>query len=258
MTTDVAVRGEVQPAGLDGLADIANREHASAEKMMSTALSHAIRSGLALLRVRESVASGEWIGWLEQNFHGSRDRACVYMRIAWHRNALSEEMSIVAAQEALRGKPGPVPHGSNGRGLNTRPRLDEHTFVEIRALHEQGLSAPAIAAAIGVSTNTVYRTVVPGYAEKVMEQSRRANRRAREKKNEQMRAERQRKLEAAIKRKAGTSIADSYSNLRKLAASLDAASTDAQSRAHKERIGRALAALYRIEDDLRFCLGADD
>lgn len=194
MTTDIAVRGEVQPSGLSGLADIANREHAAAEKMMSTALSHAIRSGLAL-------------------------------------NALSEEMSVTAAREALRGKPGPIPHGSNGQGFSRRPRLDEHTFVEITALHEQGMSAREISGTLGVSTNTVYRTVVPGYAEKVMEQSRRANRRAREKKNEQMRAERQRKLEAAIKRKAGTSIADSYSNLRKLAASLDAASTDAQSRA---------------------------
>jgi hypothetical protein len=64
---------------------------------------HAIAAGEALLAAKGQVQYGQWLGWVDDHFHGSRRTAQVYMRMA--RNAdvahLAGQSSIKQALEAI-------------------------------------------------------------------------------------------------------------------------------------------------------------
>jgi Protein of unknown function (DUF3102) len=88
---------------LASLAEAANREHSAGEAAYASAVDHAIAAGEALLAAKGQVQYGQWLGWVDDHFHGSRRTAQVYMRMA--RNAdvghLAGQSSIKQALEAI-------------------------------------------------------------------------------------------------------------------------------------------------------------
>lgn len=67
---------------LTSIATDINREHDLAKRAAGEALEHARRCGELLAQAKAGIGHGNWAGWLEEHFTGSRRTAQVYMRIA--------------------------------------------------------------------------------------------------------------------------------------------------------------------------------
>jgi hypothetical protein len=70
---------DIEEADLDELAAIANKWHDAA---VGTYLESAWHAGSALIAAKAQLDHGQWLPWLESYFHGSRQTAADYMRIA--------------------------------------------------------------------------------------------------------------------------------------------------------------------------------
>lgn len=73
---------DLAESNLDELAAMANRFHAEVEAAGQSMLVAAWRAGQALLSAKALCEHGEWLPWLEANFHGSARTAQVYMQLA--------------------------------------------------------------------------------------------------------------------------------------------------------------------------------
>src|SRR5215212_3515954 len=90
---------------LDVLASRINEEHRQVEVAVTTALSHAIRTGRLLVRAKEGVPHGSWSAWLTENFEGSDRTARTYMRVYTHREELVDNQqnpATLSLDAALR------------------------------------------------------------------------------------------------------------------------------------------------------------
>lgn len=89
------------------LATKINQEHAACCQAASDALEHGIRCGELLQEAKANCQQGEWLGWLEQYFEGSRRTVQVYIRLASNREAVtsnaqkSAHLSLKGALELL-------------------------------------------------------------------------------------------------------------------------------------------------------------
>jgi hypothetical protein len=101
---------DLEEADLGELAVIANKFHneaGAAAESMQVAMWNA---GQALLIAKERCEHGEWLPWLDANFHGSRRRAQRYMELARKYDSVSHldpAQSIRAALEVITKKPEP-------------------------------------------------------------------------------------------------------------------------------------------------------
>jgi hypothetical protein len=95
------------------LAALANRHHTEIVRAIRSAVEHAWHAGRALQAAKNQTKHGEWLGWLEHNFHGSHDTARNYMTLASnyeHARDLDSAPSIRSALEAIQpDKPKPEP-----------------------------------------------------------------------------------------------------------------------------------------------------
>lgn len=106
-------------AGMDApsLASLANSEHELARKSGESMIEHAARAGEALVAAKAQVPHGEWLPWLEENFHASQQTASRYMMIASNYSRVSnlEEPSLRKALSSISSNGA---HVANNSGEN--------------------------------------------------------------------------------------------------------------------------------------------
>ena len=106
--------GEIEQrnaTGLDVIASRINEEHRACTQAAISALEHAIRAGQMLLEAKAKAGHGNWLGWLDANFEGSRSTAHAYMKLARRQDELNSQrsgnLSIDGALRALAAPPDP-------------------------------------------------------------------------------------------------------------------------------------------------------
>jgi hypothetical protein len=110
------------------LADLANREHALARTSALEMVEHAINAGEALLRAKAKKGHGDWLGWLADNFDGSRQTAQAYMRVSKSQRAgllTGDEPSLRKALEAIAVEMRSPVYDRNAAGLHEGVDLNE-------------------------------------------------------------------------------------------------------------------------------------
>lgn len=234
---------------LRAIADRANAEHAEALAAVRSALIHAINCGDALLEARPLVPEGRWMDWLRDNFDGSQASAQQYMRLAFYKEHIlgaGEALQIKSAYTYLRGLPAIDGRARRGR----RPPPPEEQVSEARRLREAGMTYDAIGEVLAMSGKTIRIWLNP-QAGKTQNQAKRreyARRKA-------ARLALQEKERAALVKKSGGAVAESYSLLRRTAQALDRAAQEAAAREDRAAIVDALQAVHTAEDHLVRALG---
>jgi DUF3102 family protein len=64
------------------LAERINAEHGKAERALRSGVEHAARAGELLLKAKEKIGHGGWLGWLKDNVAFSERLAQAYMQLA--------------------------------------------------------------------------------------------------------------------------------------------------------------------------------
>lgn len=87
----------------DDLARAINTEHGQVETHKHNTIKHAIRCGELLLEMKQRVAHGNWLAWVEEHFEASERTARNYMEIAKSAAVadLSDETTMRSALRAL-------------------------------------------------------------------------------------------------------------------------------------------------------------
>ncbi len=99
---------DLEEADLGELAVIANKFHDEVEAAGTSMLVAAWSAGHTLRTAKERCEHGEWLPWLDANFHGSKRTAQVYMQIAENTQSaahLDSALSIRAALDAITKNP---------------------------------------------------------------------------------------------------------------------------------------------------------
>jgi hypothetical protein len=73
---------ELETLPVETLAEMANEAAAACEASGRKTVEHAIRCGRALLAAKAQVKHGEWLNWLQSNFHHTRQHADRFIEIA--------------------------------------------------------------------------------------------------------------------------------------------------------------------------------
>jgi hypothetical protein len=104
---------DLDAANLGELAVIANKFHDEVKAAGGNLLEAVWSAGQILLTAKERCEHGEWLPWLEANFHGSQRTARRYMQVASNRSCVADlvdldsTLSINAALDAITKKPEP-------------------------------------------------------------------------------------------------------------------------------------------------------
>jgi hypothetical protein len=96
---------------LPAIAADVRREVEAAEQSWRDAVAHAIRAGELLIEAKAQVKHGDWGGWLDANFPGSRTTATNYMRLAANRQSVADLPTVREAVAALAGRAPSRPGG---------------------------------------------------------------------------------------------------------------------------------------------------
>lgn len=241
-TTDLAAMD------LEGLARIANSEHAQVEARARAAVGeishgvlHGIRAGEALMEAKSRHdGNSNWTEWLDKNVGFRRATAQTYMRWAFYKDEITQLQDVPVTTHNLR---------QLLRGLPMVPRTTDRRTVpdedrqEIKELVTEGVSAMEVARRFDVHHSTVRRITDPDYDRKAKEKLKRKRDRQAAAKKALDRQER----DAAAKR-AGGDVAKSYSLVRQLASALDAAMSDADT--GRDDLRMALTYAHRAEDHI--------
>lgn len=244
---------ETHPEVLDAptladLAETANREHRLAGESARVALTHVLRVGEALLTARQQVeaSSGDWRGWVEENWDATYSSAEQYIRVYRHRESVPPDArNIVDALKAVVGL-------SAINGVPTK--YPEHVRAEALTMLEEGKNQREVSLALGVSIPTIQSWLHP---EKFQTRRQRERDRKRLERTRRERAERallQQERDQAV-RKIGGTVAESYSMLRKTAQRVDQAKEQAEGREARLALKAALTKLHAAEDDIVRALG---
>lgn len=209
---------------LDELATTINREHDLTKASLSTAVDHAIKTGLALQSAREIVPQGQWLEWLRSNVTVSIREATHYIRIAAYRELVSEATSYKSALRLIAGQP----------DANFRGALAGQWVKTARELRRTGKSYREIATIVGVSAHSVARQLDPEMKQRYLDT---AARKRRQRAAERKALERQER-DAEMKHHGGDAW-DAYVLIRKLAPLLD-----------QLKLASAYARCAAIEDEL--------
>lgn len=245
----VVVHGDVEvihaPTLLE-LAATANREHHATMAAVSSALRHAIGCGEALLAAKAIVEPGQWQHWLDENFDSQQNR--VYMRLAFYRDRLPCDISIVDAKALVRGLPA---LGNPGGGVKTFSAAVHDEVLELRAL---GWTRRAIAREVGVSRSTVDRWLQPDGPRR--ERERQAKRRAA---SAAARAavfadQRNREIGRAVRR-AGAAMAELYAMAERMQDVLAQAHDETEDREARAALSLAGEHYRKMRDEVVRALG---
>lgn len=233
---------DLSAMSLTELAARANSEHAETQRVMTWVVDHGVNVGLALLEVKSRhVGRSTWTRWMDENLTFARPIGQLYMRMAVYENEL-RDAGVVGGQKQIRrvlsGLP-PLP-----RTTDTRT-LDESLEKEARQLVADGTPKAEAARLLDVSTDTIYRWTSPDYSKKRVA----ARQRLRRKAQAAERALLEKEKADAIK-KAGGNISAAYGHVRKAAAELDAALSDATSPEVRTALRAALAGVHKAEDEI--------
>jgi Protein of unknown function (DUF3102) len=102
MTVDKIIDTEIVATTLPELASLANQYHAEAEGNIRSAVECAWHAGTALQSAKALCERGEWLPWLEANFHGSHDTASRYIKLASNFASVRNLDSSQSITEALK------------------------------------------------------------------------------------------------------------------------------------------------------------
>lgn len=93
-------------ADVDELITVANKFYDEAQAAAIGVLESAWKSGEALVKIKATMKHGEWLPWIEANFHGDASTATRYMQLANHASLhdLTKYDSINAALKAISAK----------------------------------------------------------------------------------------------------------------------------------------------------------
>jgi transcriptional regulator with XRE-family HTH domain len=229
---------ETARRSLDELADIANREHELTQAAATSMLEHAIAAGTALLEAKDLCGHGNWIPWLEANFHATGHLARIYMRLSRHQDKVREAgfTGIGQAQAWLAREGTPAAWDSKPPWVHEEAR---------RLRFDEKMTLKEIAEELRVSPTSVHRWVDPG----AYERARLATQRYMQRQRDAQAALERQGRERSIKR-AGGSIAESYAFVRRALQSLDRALEQEQDREAKEAIRSAMQRMYGVEDQI--------
>jgi hypothetical protein len=214
---------------LDELAEAVEREHQLVVQAGASMVEHAIRAGEALLAAKNQVPRGQWEAWTTSSFPDKHPKTLrLYMRLAKYQDRVRESQpgTITAAHRLLAGEP-VIPVDEEQREKALHMRKDGATYREI-AEH------------FDVTKERVLTWINPRYTERRrtrLQQQSRAARRA---------LHRQQRDAAA--RRAGGSVAEAYSLVRKALQALDGAVQAAEDKEAKQALNQAIARLHAAED----------
>ena len=79
---------------LEELAAAINYEHEWVGMASKAVLDHAVRCGELLIEAKKQIRHGEWSGWLDANFDGSRRTAQQYMYVARHPEVVAKAQDV--------------------------------------------------------------------------------------------------------------------------------------------------------------------
>ena len=101
-----------EPLGLTQLGDAIETAHQAARGAARTALDQALRCGALLLAAKAQVDHGNWLPWLQAHTTVTPRQSQVYMRLARHRDALTQcepasHLTLTGALATLTGPPAP-------------------------------------------------------------------------------------------------------------------------------------------------------
>jgi len=222
---------------IDELAAVARAEYGLMAEHVAFALRHAIRSGEALLRAKESMSKGEWGRWVEDHVGISNAWGSQLARLAYYRSEIPAEVlqagSITEARSYLKGLPPIQPPGPAAQV--PRAMIDE-----AQRLRSEGASYAEISRAMEVNQGEVWRWLNP---EKHRESQRRGSLKHQRKRRAADQALKQQQEQAQRRQLAkatGGELAKSYSLIRQALAALDKVAT--------EQAGEAIRHLHKAEE----------
>lgn len=228
---------DVAAATLDDLIAAIRREHAMAMASLTTALEHGIRAGEALLAARELIPRREWRAWITDTFGMNYFTAARYIRFATYKDTLraADVDRIDAARTLLVGLP----------NTDTGARRPQERIDEATRLRGEGLTYTEIGELMGgLSLQSVARLC--NYDEYRERARLNKNRKAAERR-EAKEALRRQERDATVRR-AGGSVADAYSLIRRALQTLEQAHKIEQNLDAKKFINTATHRLYDAED----------
>ncbi len=228
------------------LADTINSEHHQAADAVTTALVHAIRAGEALIQARERVPGGTWQAWVDAELDLSPWATHTYIRLATYSTHLQghPSLSIGEALNHLRGLP-------PSAGFKVFP---DEMRDRIKRMHSDGAGPTEIAELFGISRGAVRKIVDREYSARESRRSMAHKRRSRAARRALREKEARESRQAAVKR-AGGSIADAYSNVRKLAAAIERAADEADGRSLADTLRRLNRQVFEVEDAIVTIIG---
>lgn len=247
MNDTVAVLGKhevLQPGDktLEELASIANDAHHGTIGSLVNALQHALKAGDALLeaRTRFNTKDGQgWLAWSETNLEMSSTTAGKYIRLAYYKKHIPEELlnapynhnrpGLTVALEYLRGLPPVGSQGGVGRSFD---------WDEARRLSQSGVPNKEIARMLGVAPGTVRRATLSVSERRKFDARKSRMRRQRE------RARQRAEIEAM---KAPPDLAEAYALIRRALQRIQA-SHDQTKSTKRGNMTLAISNLHHAED----------
>lgn len=130
-------QSDLEQADLGELAAIANKFHEQVEESGRSMLQAAWNAGQALLNAKVLCEHGDWIPWVEANFHGSLRTAQVYMQLANAQTSahLESGTSIDSALDSIRDQAAP-PKAKRGKGKQLEPSSRDRYVKRYNAVSE--------------------------------------------------------------------------------------------------------------------------
>ena len=139
----------VEPSSAE-LATVVRREHKKTQEAVTSALTHALQAGEALLAIRRQIPGGKWNSWLRENLPELRSQqVSVYMRLARYREIVEDSgvHGIAQAQQLLIG----LPHASRAGARDVSPDMKAKAVQ----LVGEGMAPRAVAAMFGVKERAI-------------------------------------------------------------------------------------------------------
>lgn len=244
---------DLQSLSLERLAEEANSEHLRCEEdldrldaLAGSAVIHALNAGRALLAAQSRMPVGEWVRWAEANVPMHAPTRTRYMRIAEFGD---EVRTWLTTTEGSRGVVNAIDF-LNSLELRraTGRHADAAVVAEVRRLKKGGIPVSEIAKCVGLSVTSVRCHLDPAFKRRHLQRNKDNTRRrtaAAKALAEQQRVEERN----ALARNTGGDIAKAYSEVRRLAATIDKALAAAEP-SERSDVRAALAAAHKAEDAL--------
>jgi len=248
---------DLSTLSLEELAARAETAHEACERsvglartQVEDALAHAVSVGEILLAAHAKMPAGEWKSWVKNNLPFSISVSYVYSRLATFRSeveswaATSDSPSIIGAFRHLTSAGMARPKG----GRLPRHEIDPLFVPQVQALRSQGLSYKEIGKQLGAADATVHRAIDPEYRAR-RQANQHAYRRRAEAASKALAEKEERDRRTALARNVGGDLSRAYSEVRRLAATIDKALAAADPD-QRPAVRDALAYTHKAEDAL--------